>query len=175
MDAFILDVAGLRGEIGVSDCVSGSLALDTFDIAGVACRFNEPAVLEATITNTGDGFLLLGHVRAKAAVACSRCLADIEIEVVAPLDTLFADSNLLTPDEDQDIVELHSDAVDIGPSVEAAVRLELPLAPLCEEGCKGICATCGTDLNTSECGCCDEAAEEGPFSALEGFFDGNAE
>ena len=31
--------------------------------------------------------------------------------------------------------------------------LALPMKPLCEEACKGLCAVCGTNLNKTQCGC----------------------
>jgi uncharacterized protein len=31
--------------------------------------------------------------------------------------------------------------------------LALPMKPLCEEACKGLCAVCGTNLNKTQCDC----------------------
>ena len=31
--------------------------------------------------------------------------------------------------------------------------LALPMKPLCREDCKGLCAQCGTNLNTGTCDC----------------------
>jgi uncharacterized protein len=31
--------------------------------------------------------------------------------------------------------------------------LALPMKPLCSEGCKGLCAMCGTNLNKGSCDC----------------------
>jgi uncharacterized protein len=36
------------------------------------------------------------------------------------------------------------------------IFLELPYQPLCQEGCKGLCPTCGKDLNLSSCDCVKE-------------------
>ncbi|MGB9627940.1 MAG: DUF177 domain-containing protein, partial [Thermodesulfobacteriota bacterium] len=33
------------------------------------------------------------------------------------------------------------------------VFLEIPYQPLCQEGCKGLCPKCGSDLNLSSCSC----------------------
>jgi uncharacterized protein len=175
MDPFIVEVAGIRGEVGASEDVTGGISLDPFEIAGVRAVFPTPAMLDGALTNTGDGFLLFGSVHASAKVQCSRCLVDMTIDVQAPLDTMFVDKAPLTTEEDQEIVVFEGDKIDLGTAVEAAVRLELPLAPLCDDDCKGICPACGTDLNASACDCHDEPDRGGPFSALEGFFDGNEE
>jgi uncharacterized protein len=34
--------------------------------------------------------------------------------------------------------------------------LALPMKPLCQEGCRGLCPQCGTNLNQSECACISE-------------------
>jgi uncharacterized protein len=39
------------------------------------------------------------------------------------------------------------------PLVRDALLLELPLAPLCREDCRGLCAHCGADLNDGPCDC----------------------
>jgi uncharacterized protein len=45
------------------------------------------------------------------------------------------------------------------------VFLEIPLQPLCQEDCKGLCPVCGKDLNVADCECKKEAFESG-FAAL---------
>jgi uncharacterized protein len=32
------------------------------------------------------------------------------------------------------------------------IILGVPMSPRCQEGCKGLCATCGGDLNEHDCG-----------------------
>ena len=56
----------------------------------------------------------------------------------------------------------------------AALLLEIPLIPLCDDDCKGLCSTCGANLNEGPCGCApgDDADFEmakNPFAALAGF------
>jgi len=37
--------------------------------------------------------------------------------------------------------------------VRDALLLELPLAPLCDAECAGLCATCGANRNQTRCSC----------------------
>ena len=37
--------------------------------------------------------------------------------------------------------------------------LALPPTPLCQEGCKGLCARCGANLNAGPCGCPPEEGD----------------
>ena len=50
----------------------------------------------------------------------------------------------------------------------------MPLVPLCDDDCKGICPDCGADLNEGPCSCgeTDDGEEDGaknPFSVLKNF------
>ncbi|MDX2013503.1 MAG: DUF177 domain-containing protein [Myxococcaceae bacterium] len=42
--------------------------------------------------------------------------------------------------------------IDLDPIVREQVLLALPVTVLCREDCKGLCATCGQDLNEKDCG-----------------------
>jgi uncharacterized protein len=33
------------------------------------------------------------------------------------------------------------------------IYLELPMKPVCREACRGLCPTCGADLNAGSCAC----------------------
>jgi uncharacterized protein len=46
--------------------------------------------------------------------------------------------------------------IDIEPMLRDAVVLALPLTPVCSEGCKGLCARCGQNLNEGGCACRDD-------------------
>jgi uncharacterized protein len=37
--------------------------------------------------------------------------------------------------------------------VRDAIVLELPMAPLCRDDCRGLCPQCGADRNEADCGC----------------------
>ena len=42
---------------------------------------------------------------------------------------------------------------DLKPLVEELIVSETPFNVLCDEECQGLCAICGSDLNTGSCGC----------------------
>ena len=64
--------------------------------------------------------------------------------------------------------------IDLEPLITAALLLEFPLIPLCDEECKGLCPQCGANLNEGPCGC-EPAADDdddmppNPFAALKDF------
>jgi uncharacterized metal-binding protein YceD (DUF177 family) len=68
-------------------------------------------------------------------------------------------------DLDEETYPLVGDQLDLRPLVRDALLLELPLAPLCREDCRGLCAQCGTDLNSGPCEC--EPARDPRWNALD--------
>jgi uncharacterized protein len=46
-----------------------------------------------------------------------------------------------------------NDEIDLGQLMREQFYLALPMKPLCREDCKGLCAQCGTNLNTGTCDC----------------------
>ena len=63
-----------------------------------------------------------------------------------------------------------NNVIELDPLLKAALLLEMPLVPLCDDDCKGICPDCGADLNEGPCACGEkQSADEAPanpFSVL---------
>jgi len=57
-------------------------------------------------------------------------------------------------DRDDFVVPVGADdTVDLSEVVRQHLLLALPIAPRCREACRGLCPTCGADLNVGRCGC----------------------
>ena len=70
----------------------------------------------------------------------------------------------LTYDE-LDIGFYRNDELDLSGVVSEQVVLEIPMKPVCREGCRGLCPQCGADLNEANCGC-DHTVSDPRFAAL---------
>ncbi|HEX4865395.1 MAG TPA: DUF177 domain-containing protein, partial [Acidimicrobiales bacterium] len=62
-------------------------------------------------------------------------------------------------EDDEETYPLEGEFLDLQPLVRDALLLELPLAPLCSDECRGICPTCGADLNAGGCACVEKPAD----------------
>jgi uncharacterized protein len=65
-----------------------------------------------------------------------------------------------------DITYISEDSVELTDVLSEQLRLEIPFQPLCQETCKGLCGSCGTNLNLGKCAC-DKLVRSTPFTALE--------
>ncbi|MBU7596159.1 DUF177 domain-containing protein [Streptomyces sp. P38-E01] len=105
-----------------------------------------------------EGVLVTGTGRAPLKGECVRCLEPLEQQCEAEFQELFsypdADDRSRPADtgddaEDEDAEEmffLENDLFDLEPVLRDAVVLSLPMQPVCQEGCPGLCAECGARL-----------------------------
>lgn len=147
--------------------------------------FAEPLTWQADVTNTGGALLVTGEVRGEARTSCARCLKEISFPVAGEIEGYFLTEPEGEAPEDMDDDEfdiLPDDrAIDFEPLIVAALLLDFPLIPLCDEDCKGLCPSCGADLNEGPCGCDNPSevkdasdpdaalARENPFAVLKNF------
>lgn len=99
-----------------------------------------------------EGILVTGRVQGDAVMQCARCLNEFRQDVTLRVCELFAGPGH-EASEDADVYQVEGVEIDLEPMVRDAVTLALPLNPLCRKDCKGLCGTCGTDLNQGSCDC----------------------
>jgi uncharacterized protein len=101
-----------------------------------------------------------GEFHGTAAGECRRCLAPVEFVVQGDSHLIFADADDENADE-PDVYPL-SDAgmtLDLRPAIREQWLLDTSVLPLCRPDCKGLCATCGAELNNGPCGCVHATVE----------------
>ncbi|HIE09853.1 MAG TPA: DUF177 domain-containing protein, partial [Armatimonadetes bacterium] len=112
-----------------------------------------------TIVNTGRHLAVEGKVSVDFEFTCSRCLkrfsrtVEVRVEERFPLALSRATQEQLDDCLDGLTPIWQDEVLDVGELVRQYIELALPMAPLCRSDCKGICPTCGKDLNEGPCGC----------------------
>ncbi len=115
--------------------------------------------------NTGSLLLVRGRLRAVLKLTCVRCLTEVEQPVEAEVEEEFASEgtapDVQTIDRDAPEEAAIADYVlDAGESVRQQVALSVPMAFVCRPDCRGICPSCGKNLNEGPCGCSADTADE---------------
>lgn len=92
-----------------------------------------------------DGVLITGQVKSHATGECGRCLERIDLEIDQRFQELFlyASRAAENPEEDDDLFILDGDIADLEVPIRDAVILSMPINPVCEPDCEGLCAQCG--------------------------------
>jgi len=143
--------------IGLRDLVP---ELEEFGVQGTPASLLSGPV---RMMRTTDGVLVQGELSTQVCMPCSRCLDLVTMTLGVPLEETFAPTvDVITgqsqrPEEDDQalwIDEHH--LLDLSEVLRQEVLVVLPLHVLCRENCRGLCPTCGQNLNESTCDCAVE-------------------
>lgn len=135
---------------------------EDFTGEGAPLPVTEPVTAEGSLYRAGVTVYLSGTVKAVLGLECSRCLKSFSHTVEAPVSVVFmpeqpggatGGQDSRAEAEDADIQSYDGDKINLKPPFFDQVALDIPIQPLCSEGCKGLCPVCGADLNEGECGC----------------------
>ena len=138
-----------------------------------------PMQLDLRLESVMEGVLVTGTVRAPLTGECVRCLEPLEQESEADFQEMFsypdADDRSRFADagddaEDEETFHLEGDLLDLEPVLRDAVVLSLPLQPVCQEDCPGLCPRCGARL-ADDPGHDHNEAVDIRWAALEGLAD----
>jgi uncharacterized protein len=125
-----------------------------------AYRIVAPAELEFDIQKDKDKFRVVGRVRTELELTCSRCIETYRFPIDAEFDQRYLPSSAASTEAESEVEgdDLETsyytdDQIDLSQLMREQFYLALPMKPLCREDCKGLCAQCGTNLNTDTCDC----------------------
>ena len=113
-----------------------------------------PVSLE--ILNKGERNLQIkGNTEVVLAIPCDRCLEEVDV----PISIDFEKEVDMKLDEEERIQALDEQYyiegynLDVDKLVCSEILVSWPSNVLCREDCKGLCNTCGTNLNLKTCDC----------------------
>ena len=133
---------------------------DTLSTDDPVWQENDPvpsAPLQVTgrLSAAGSGrFYWHGQISGDVVMPCRRCLTDTKVHVEDEAHVIFAEEGSdETDDPDVQVLDERSNQIDLRPAVREQWLLNVPSYAVCREECKGICPTCGKDLNEGPCDC----------------------
>jgi uncharacterized protein len=162
--------------------------LDEFvkgDAAGYRAR--KPLHVEAFLRKLDPRVMVKAGARAALLAPCGRCLSPVEMEVPVDFEITFVRAERAPAEERNvrrqpvrgrvagsfepesvDEERYSGKVIDLRPAVREQLLLALPSYPVCQEGCRGLCPVCGTNLNEKSCGC-DRRVPDPRWAGLEKF------
>jgi uncharacterized protein len=114
-----------------------------------------PLRVTGRLSAAGSGrFYWHGQIAGDVVLPCRRCLAEARVHVQDESHVIFADAGSdEANDPDVQILDERSYDIDLRPAIREQWLLNAPSYALCREECRGICPTCGKDLNEGPCDC----------------------
>jgi uncharacterized protein len=154
---------------------------------GQSYEFSSPVIAAFSAGYTGERILANIAVNSEISLPCSRCLAKTGLAISGNLRYLFSlrpihsesvsngrggveSQEDIEEDGDVDVIPIDSfqAELDISPYIWEVLLLSLPERALCSEGCRGLCPTCGKNLNEGDC-CCESDNTDPRLEVLRDF------
>ena len=145
---FVVEIGELRRNPGTLRRIEIAAPLPGLAVSGSAVPDDAPVSFTGRLESVHEGILVTGTVRARWNGECRRCLGRAEGELRSEVRELCVEHG-----DEETTYRLEGDELDLAPIVHDACILDLPLAPLCGEGCLGLCPECGADRNLEPCAC----------------------
>jgi uncharacterized protein len=124
-------------------------------------RPSGPIRVTGRLSSAGDGrFYLSGRISGRLELACRLCLEDVEVPVEEDVHFLLAEIGAEEADDpDVFLYDPAARMLDLRAAVRETWLITAPAFVQCSEDCKGLCATCGTNLNEASCDCTPAKAD----------------
>ncbi|MBF0343742.1 MAG: DUF177 domain-containing protein [Nitrospirae bacterium] len=122
-------------------------------------KVDEPVLGSLFIQMSGEDVLISGTVRCKMTLTCSRCLTEfgnsmelgVDLTYIPLREEEYEEKGLQTAD--LDIGFYAGGEIDLQLLVKEQIMLNMPMRVVCSQECKGLCTTCGVNLNEGQCQC----------------------
>jgi uncharacterized protein len=127
--------------------------------------------------DAGNEYLVDGTVRFSADYNCSRCLEPYPIANSSSFHVRFrprptvSEENEeveITAAEELDVEFYNDRSVPLRDLAVEQLQLTIPMKPLCDEACLGLCPQCGANRNSEQCRC-EESVVDPRWGALQEF------
>ncbi len=121
-----------------------------------------PVHVKGRLSAAGPGrFYWHGTIDGDVALECRRCLGDTTEHVSQDAHLIFAEAGAEGVEDDPDVYLLDDRAseLDLRPALREQWLLNVPRYALCRDDCKGLCPTCGAELNLGPCDCAPTTAD----------------
>jgi len=162
----IVDIRELR-ERGEPLNVEADFDENSLEIASQIASLTRPAHAWLRVSLSGERLRVSGQLKAELQVICSRCLKQVPFEVDKKIDLEYwpdpavekEGAEIALSYDELSIGFYRDEVLDLSGVTSEQIVLDIPMKPVCEEGCKGLCPQCGGNLNEVTCDCKPETLD----------------
>ena len=144
-----LDLREIMVVPGASLPFECELETERLDFPAVKAYRTNPAA-QGRVYNEAGVLHLEGTLTAELTCVCDRCGAEFDSTKVTELDAVIVEEE---NEEYPEYFVLEGTELDLDELLSTCLILDMETKFLCKEDCKGLCSTCGRNLNLGPCGC----------------------
>ncbi len=149
----IIDISNIIKLEGAKEAFEGEVVFSEDTDFGENGKLAKPVRIKGMMENLGGVFDFHAQAEADMVFQCARCLKEFTETVVFSIDERFS------KEDNEEYLKIEHNKADITDAVYMNLLLNLPQRVLCSEQCKGLCSSCGVDLNLSQCDCQKEEGD----------------
>jgi len=155
----------IKGELG------SEYLPDNIDI-----QITDPIVYSGETYKVDGEYILHVDISFNFETNCDRCLKTISKSINTVLNGRLESKSKDHNEEDQYYDDIYYDRnlLNLDEYILSQVVSSLPMKVLCDKDCKGLCPTCGIDLNEQSCDCINDLIDP-RLEKLKGLFPKNKE
>jgi len=114
-------------------------------------KLDTPFKATGYVKNIAGALELKGELEVSLTYSCDRCMGHIQVHETRPITAHLAEE--LVDEENPDIFLVENGTIDLDEVFRTAFVLEMESKFICDDDCKGLCTTCGANLNAGSCAC----------------------
>jgi uncharacterized protein len=154
MTGLRMNVADLLRRPGSTRAVHLEVPVPGLENPATTVDADQPLTIDLRLESLTAAIVASGRVRGRWHAVCSRCLTPLEADFDLALREVFEEEPV-----EAETYPLCQDEIDLEQPLRDLVVPELPLVPLCDEDCQGLCPSCGANLNEDGCACGSELSD----------------
>ena len=156
MGKFVLDLRDLKDGKSTRSLVGD---VESLDLSRDEYVLHSPVRVELEVTRSEYEISVVGEISVTAQVECARCACVSTREIVTDLRARYirvrgkSDWNGRSEGVGVFRIQYDEGVVDLSEEICQSVLVSLPMRALCTSDCKGLCPSCGANLNEGQCSC----------------------
>lgn len=124
-------------------------------------KFSEPLVFKLRFQRLGQLVAVDGTLGAVVKLKCGRCLGAFEQPLAESFALTFvpqpesheADEDVELEVDDLNLISYKNEVLQLQSPLQEQLLMAVPISPICGDSCRGLCPSCGINLNKEICSC----------------------
>ncbi len=146
MKTFKVSISDIKDKVGDEKEVNTAADLGETVFRGADIYIGKTRI-SGVAKNVSKGIELAAIIDSNLVLECGRCLESFKHPMKLRLKELFYFDN------EESEYKVEDDSIDVGQTIIESIALSLDIKTLCKIDCKGVCPSCGINLNKSICEC----------------------
>ena len=149
----IIDVSSILKVLGGKVAIDCDLPLSEAEFLGGMYEFNAPVKVVGSVSNNGQSLILRANCSGTMRTQCARCLCDVDVDFDFDVEEQLMQNDESEISTDSDVIVFDGYAFELDDIIYENFLMNINGSYLCSEDCKGLCHTCGKNLNNASCDC----------------------